>query len=382
VARALEIIRSATRSPEAVHPDANIELALGLDSMERVELLTQLQLAFETRVDEETAHKIYTVRELVDACLAGSASGAGGETAAEAAGDPWEKILQEDVENDPVLRELLPPRPLVAAFFFVLLKLVYAFAWLFLGFRVRGREHLPEKGPFLLCPNHETYLDAFLLLSALPYRHLKDLFFVGASEYFQAPLMAWIARRTNVVPVDPDANLIRAMQAGAFGLRHGKILTLFPEGERTIDGEIKKFKKGAAILSLNLDVPVVPVALKNVFEIWPRGRSIHWASLIPGSSSRGRARMAFGEPVKFSRDELAAAARDSKPKPRPAEKPQEEIHAAEEAGAREQGRAATAVATAPPPPKEKKEKEEDAYSLAAEKLRSIVVSLQESLGSS
>jgi hypothetical protein len=92
--------------------------------------------------------------------------------------------------------------------------------------------------------------------------------------------------------------------------------------------------------------------------------------------------VAFGEPVKFSRDELAAAARDSTAKPRPAEKPQEEIHAAEEAGARERGRAATAVATAPPPPKEKKEKEEDAYSLAAEKLRSIVVSLQESLGSS
>ena len=53
----------------------------------------------------------------------------------------------------------------------------------------------------------------------------------------------------NVVPVDPDTNLVRAMQAGAFGLRHGKILVLFPEGERSPDGTPRTFKKGAAILS-------------------------------------------------------------------------------------------------------------------------------------
>ena len=54
------------------------------------------------------------------------------------------------------------------------------------------------------------------------------------------------------LPVDPDANLVPAMKAGAFGLAHGKILMLFPEGERSIDGTVKRFKKGAPILAQHL----------------------------------------------------------------------------------------------------------------------------------
>ena len=112
------------------------------------------------------------------------------------------------------------------------------------------------------------------------------MFFVGAAEYFQTAITAWLARRLNVVPVDPDANLIPAMQAGAFGLRHGKVLGLFPEGERSIDGTVKKFKKGAAILSQHLAVPVVPVAINGVFELWPRNRRFDWRRLLPWSGHR------------------------------------------------------------------------------------------------
>ena len=68
------------------------------------------------------------------------------------------------------------------------------------------------------------------------------------------------------------------MKAGAFGLTHGKILVLFPEGERSIDGTVKKFKKGAPILAQHLGVPVVPVALKGIYELWPRNRGINWSA--------------------------------------------------------------------------------------------------------
>jgi len=75
-----------------------------------------------------------------------------------------------------------------------------------------------------------------------------------------------------VVVVDPDANLIPAMRAGAFGLRHGGVLLLYPEGERSIDGWPKTFKKGAAILSIHLQVPIVPVAIEGFHDAWPRGK--------------------------------------------------------------------------------------------------------------
>jgi 1-acyl-sn-glycerol-3-phosphate acyltransferase len=85
--------------------------------------------------------------------------------------------------------------------------------------------------------------------------------------------MRRFARFLHLIPVDPDSNLVPAMRAGAYGLRAGKVLVLYPEGERSIEGPPKKFKKGAAILSLHLNVPVVPVAQWGFHESWPRGKN-------------------------------------------------------------------------------------------------------------
>jgi long-chain acyl-CoA synthetase len=301
VSRALAVIAESAKYAGAgcaggtatevfIRPEANIELDLGLDSMERVELLTHLQQMFGTRLPEEVASRIYTVRELVEAVRPAE----GGAAAAEGRGDTWGRLLDVSLEDDPDLAALLKSKPLFAPLAFLAVKCASLAARLLLRFRVTGREHIPRQGPFLLCPNHQSFLDAFLLVSVLPRGVVRDLFFVGASEYFATPLMRWLARKINVVPVDPDTNLVRAMQAGAFGLRHGKVLILFPEGERSIDGEIKKFKKGAAILSAHLGAPIVPVALEGAFEVWPRGFSPRWRMLLPGGA---RVRMHFGAPL-------------------------------------------------------------------------------------
>jgi 1-acyl-sn-glycerol-3-phosphate acyltransferase len=82
--------------------------------------------------------------------------------------------------------------------------------------------------------------------------------------------MRIVARILRVVVVDPDANLIPAMRAGAFGLRHRMPLILYPEGERSIDGTPRIFRKGAAILSTHLQVPIIPIAIDGFHEAWPR----------------------------------------------------------------------------------------------------------------
>ena len=79
------------------------------------------------------------------------------------------------------------------------------------------------------------------------------------------------------------------------GLRHGKVLVLFPEGERSIDGTVKVFKKGAAILSRHAGAPIVPVALDGVFEMWARNRPINWAAVRPWR--RARVAIHFGAPM-------------------------------------------------------------------------------------
>ena len=208
--------------------------------------------------------------------------------------DPWARVLTAD-ESDPVLTGILRPKPLFGALAYVVVRTLNLLARLLLGLRVEGREHLPPEGTYLISPNHQSYLDAFLLVGTLPYRTFRRLFFVGASEYFETPFMRRLAELMNVVPVDPDANLLRAMQAGAFGLRRNLLLTLFPEGERSPDGTPRRFKKGAAITALQARVPIVPVALHGLFEIWPRGGGLRWGALLPWS--RTRCTIRFGPPI-------------------------------------------------------------------------------------
>jgi 1-acyl-sn-glycerol-3-phosphate acyltransferase len=100
--------------------------------------------------------------------------------------------------------------------------------------------------------------------------------------------MRRLARSIKTVVVDPDANLIPAMRAGAFGLRHGLSLVLYPEGERSIDGTPRIFKKGAAILSIHLQVPIVPVAIEGFFEVWPRSQPFQGLAPL---------KMVFGDPI-------------------------------------------------------------------------------------
>ncbi len=276
VARALELFREAAHDKSAVHPDANLELDLGLDSIERVEVLTNLEHLFGAAIPPEVAQSAYTVRQLVDAVRSQVNGPAAGRP-----GNAWSRLLTDLPEDEPLLKDLLEPHPFLMVLVFGVLKIANLLARVLVGFRSSGVEHLPKDGPYLICPNHQTYLDPFFLVSALPYRTFRKLFFVGASEYFATPARRKAARLMHLAPVDPDTNLVQAMQAGAFGLRNGKVLVLFPEGERSIDGEIKKFKKGAAILAAHLQVPIVPVAFDGVFPIWPRNRPFHWRTLLP-----------------------------------------------------------------------------------------------------
>ena len=88
--------------------------------------------------------------------------------------------------------------------------------------------------------------------------------------YFTNAFTAQLARLINVLPIDPDTHLLRAMRASAAALRAGKILNIYPEGQRSFDGELLDFKKGAAILANELNIPIVPVAIDGPYRIWPR----------------------------------------------------------------------------------------------------------------
>ncbi len=283
VQRAVHVIRQAAKDPgREVLPADNLELDLGLDSMERVELLVALEKELGANVADSVVSEVYTVRELVDAVRAATASGA-----ARTAATGWDSVFATE-SDDPDVVAIAQPHHLTTVAWFLFGRLVNLFARDRFQLQVTGLEKLPPHGPYIISPNHQSYIDAPVLVSLVPWSIYRELFFVGTSEIFGSGLLRRLARTIKLIPVDPDSNLVPAMRAGAFGLRRGKILVLFPEGERSIDGVPRTFKKGAAILSIHLKVPIVPVALEGFFDVLPRGK---------GFQGFHRLRIAVGDPI-------------------------------------------------------------------------------------
>ncbi|MGC2550291.1 MAG: AMP-binding protein [Candidatus Sulfotelmatobacter sp.] len=284
---ALRIIHQAARTPPTkLRPAHNLELDLGFDSMQRVELLSQIEEQLGGDVDESQLGGIYTVRDLVDAVLQSAATGA----RVPALHKPfagWKAILAEEPDPEEV-RALAVPQPASATFWYMVSRLIQVVALDRFSLQVRGIDKLPSEGAYLICSNHQSYLDAAILASVLPPPVFDKTFAVGTSEIFGEGFMRRLARSVRVVVVDPDANLIPAMRAGAYGLRQGRPLILYPEGERSIDGTPKIFKKGAAILSIHLQVPIVPVAIEGFYEVWPRNKSFQGFKPL---------KIIFGDPI-------------------------------------------------------------------------------------
>jgi long-chain acyl-CoA synthetase len=274
-----QLVRQAKPDVGPLDVSMNLELDLGFDSLARVELLGLAESQLGVGIEEEKASRIYTLGDLVDGLEAASPESGRGRN--------WKEIL--NVPPDDVLHkhDVLEPSAFVLWTSFVIIKIGKLFFQLFLPLRAAGLEKLPKKAPFLLCPNHQSFLDGPLLICVLPKRVIDPIFTLGYTDYWKGRVMGFLRKMARIVPVDADSNLVQALQIGALGLRNGKVLMIFPEGTRTIDGRLGEFKKGSAILACELGVPVVPVGLKGAFEAWPRG----------GRFRRHRVDVIFGEPL-------------------------------------------------------------------------------------
>ena len=280
------IVRGIKTAPQ-IHPEMNLELDLGFDSLQKVELLSSLQEAFRIQISDTAGAQIFTVKELVNAVekrLSGEIQEGG------SAHRPWSAILRESLqpEDQEKVQKILRPRPLIELAFFLTAKIVYLLSKILFQVKVRGTHHLPRNYPYLICPNHLSYLDAFVLVGPLPYRMIRRIFFLGYADYFTSPLMSFLGGLVRILPVDADRYLRQALRLGAEGLKKGLVLCVFPEGERSIDGSLKPFRKGPSILAREIQVPVVPVAIVGTYESWPRG--VNKIRLHP-------VRLRFGEPL-------------------------------------------------------------------------------------
>ncbi|MBK6590141.1 MAG: AMP-binding protein [Acidobacteria bacterium] len=299
----VQAIKQNSKDIELVHPNMNLEIDLGLDSLARAETFASLEQAFSTEFNGDEAAQALTVANVIEMIR----SHVGDDADAASLDLNWGEIVRNADGDFPEVRAVLKARPLFSVFAFTVYKLFHLFCRVFMLLEVKGRENLTElttlnadgtvAKPFLICPNHQSFLDPFVLCSNYPYRLFKNIFHVGASEFFEGSFLRSLAKMMNVVPVNPDTELMRAMKSGAIGLKNGKVLNIYPEGERAFDGELHLFKKGAAILATELDMPIVPVAIDGLYKVWARNS---W-KIRPA-----KVKITIGKPI-YAREFLAAA---------------------------------------------------------------------------
>jgi 1-acyl-sn-glycerol-3-phosphate acyltransferase len=154
---------------------------------------------------------------------------------------------------------------------------------------VEGVEHIPDAGPFALVPNHQSLMDPMLVQAFCP----RPVHSMTKSTQFASPFFRWLIPRLHGFPVrryriDPQA--VRVLLRY---LDQGRGVCVYPEGERTWDGEIQDFRRGALRVLLRSGVPIVPVGVSGMFNLWPRWRSKPRVQLRP----RLHVRIRYGPPL-------------------------------------------------------------------------------------
>jgi long-chain acyl-CoA synthetase len=283
-------------------PDTTIE-ALGLSSLERIELMMALEEKFQVTVDETSFAAAQTIRDLdvlvrpLDVTQPGSA-----------------KLLPHPVDDFPAWNRGRPAR---------FVRRISLPTWilppmrLFVRTQVRGLEHLqPLDGPVIFAANHQSHLDTAAILDALPRRWryrvapamLKEFF----AAHFHPEQFTFRQRLTSSTNYYLAALFFNAFplpqrEIGAReALRHiggivdqGDSILIFPEGKRTDHGEIIHFQPGVGMIAARLGLPVVPIRLSGLDRIlhhtWTRPR-------------KGRAEVVFGPPMWLAGNDYAQLA--------------------------------------------------------------------------
>lgn len=145
-----------------------------------------------------------------------------------------------------------------------------------------GLDNIPDEGPAVLICNHVSFVDALVLAGSLR----RPIRFVMYYKIFQMPLLSFIFRTANAIPIagarEDPAMMERAFEQVSEALRQGEIVCIFPEGKLTEDGEMNAFKPGLSRILQRDPVPVVPLALRGLWgSFFSRAYGSAMSRLLP-----------------------------------------------------------------------------------------------------
>ena len=182
------------------------------------------------------------------------------------------------------------------------MNIVYFIGWccyralfkLYFRWRVYNSERVPLEGGVILAANHASYLDPPLVGSGVH----RGINYLARENLFRFPVMGWVLRQWQVVPVDRDGGGAAGLRAILDRLLLGGAIILFPEGTRTRDGKLQPARSGIGLTVIKSAAPVVPVRVFGTFEAY--GRHLR----LPRPR---RVAVKYGQPMRF--EQLRAEAK-------------------------------------------------------------------------
>ena len=237
-----------------VVPTMHIENDLELDSLEKIGLQSYIYNAFGVRVD--AAHlasyeNILALSEYIETI----------KVKAEDVKINWHQILHEKTQLK--LPKTWFTKYLIAWF-------SRAFFTLYFRFHTRGVKNIPE-GPVIIAPNHQSFFDGLFVTAYLRYKQVRETYFYAKEKHVKKPWLKFFANRNNVIVMDLTRDLKESIQKLGEVLKENKKIIIFPEGTRSKTGKLGEFKKTFAILSRELNVPIVPVSISGANYALPSG---------------------------------------------------------------------------------------------------------------
>ena len=161
-------------------------------------------------------------------------------------------------------------------FYFIVSRFQKLFLMITRGIRTYDKKKIPKKGPFLLICNHKSNNDPFIVAASTK----RTLNFMAKDDLFKNFITKLTFRMLNTYPVDRDGDPREVLNQFVNFLKAGKPTVMFPEGTRNkVDDSLGEFKKGAALVAIRAQVPVVPSAI------------------LGSNKKRGKIYLVFGDPV-------------------------------------------------------------------------------------
>lgn len=238
-----------------VKPTSHIEIDLAFDSLDCVSMEGFIERTFGVQMKSSTFAQYANVQEIADYITQH-------KTRSEVENTDWNAILASDTSNLSIASTWRIHTKVV--------RMMHRYFEKHNNLKVNGVENIPLEGAFILAPNHQSAIDGNICTAGLSTEVLRNTYYYATEEHIKGYPLQLMARHNNVILMQHH-NLKDSILRMAKVLKQGKNLVIFPEGARTHNGQIQAFKKTFAILSKELNIPIVPVRIEGAFEAMPRG---------------------------------------------------------------------------------------------------------------